>query len=259
MGDVPPPETVRYALADGVATITIDRPPVQVLDLATIRQLDRALARAADETASVVVLGTAGTRVFSAGVSVEDHDPTVISETLRAMHDVFRRLYQAPFVSIAKVRGRCLGGACELALFCDITVAADNAHFGLPEIDLACFPPVALSAFPYRFGRRALEMVLTGTTLNAQEALTSGLVSRWSPRDELDEHVAELAAVLAAKSPAALAITVRTARSLWSPGFERALDDAERIYLQEILPLADYREGLAAFLEKRTPHFEDTP
>src|SRR6185503_20119528 len=146
-----------------------------------------------EERASVLVLGAAGARAFSAGVAVQDHAPERIEETLRSFHSVFRRLYRAPFVSIAKVRGQCLGGGCELALFCDITVAADSAVFGLPEIDLACFPPIALSAFPYRFGRRALELVVTGEPLAAEEAWRSGLVSRWAFRDELDEHVDELA------------------------------------------------------------------
>ncbi len=248
-------ETVRCEFAGRVARVTIDRPPVNVLDLATIRALDAAVARAAEEGASALVLAAAGTKAFSAGVAVQDHAPDRVAETLRAFHSIFRRLYRAPFVSIAKVRGRCLGGGCELALFCDVTVAADTATFALPEIDLACFPPIALSAFPYRFGRKALELVVTGEPVSAEEAWRSGLVSRWAPRDELDGQVDELAAHLAAKSRAALALTVQTARKLWSPGFERALEDAERAYLEGIAPLADHREGLAAFLEKREPRF----
>jgi cyclohexa-1,5-dienecarbonyl-CoA hydratase len=249
-------ETIRSRLSGGVAHVEIDRPPLNVLDLATIRDLDAAVARAVEERASVLVLSAAGTRAFSAGVAVQDHEPSRVAETLRAFHAVFRRLYHAPLVSIAKVRAQCLGGGCELALFCDITVAADCATFGLPEIDLACFPPIALSAFPYRFGRRALELVVTGEPLSADEAWRGGLVSRWAPRDELDEQVEELASHLAAKSPSALAVTVRTARKLWSPGFERALEDAERVYLDEIAKSADHREALTAFLEKRPARFE---
>jgi cyclohexa-1,5-dienecarbonyl-CoA hydratase len=249
-------ETIRYEMSGRVARVILDRPPLNVLDLDMIRGLDSALSRAVEGRACVLVLGAAGTRAFSAGVAVQDHAVDRVGETLSAFHAVFRRLYHAPFVSISKVRGQCLGGGCELALFCDITVAADTAVFGLPEIDLACFPPIALSAFPYRFGRRALELVVTGEPLSAEDAWRGGLVSRWTPRDELDDHVDELAAHLAAKSAAALALTVRTARRLWSPGFERALEDAERAYLEGIVPHADYGEGLAAFLEKREPHYE---
>jgi cyclohexa-1,5-dienecarbonyl-CoA hydratase len=252
----PSGETIRYELTGRVARVTLDRPPLNVLDLASIRALDAAVARAVEERASVLVVGAEGTRAFSAGVAVEDHAPERVRETLAAFHSVFRRLYRAPFVSVAKVRGRCLGGGCELALFCDIVVAADSAVFGLPEIDLACFPPVALAAFPYRFGRRALEIVLTGEPLSAEDAWRGGLVSRWTPRDELDGHVDELASRLEAKSAAALAVAVQTARKLWTPGFERSLDDAERAYLEGVVPLADHREGLAAFLEKRKPGFE---
>jgi cyclohexa-1,5-dienecarbonyl-CoA hydratase len=248
-------ESIGFELSGRIARVTLDRPPLNVLDLATIRELDAAVGRAVESGVSVLVLSAAGTRAFSAGVAVQDHEPSRVAETLRAFHAVFRRLYHAPFVSIAKVRGVCLGGGCELALFCDVTVAADTAEFGLPEIDLACFPPIALSAFPYRFGRRALELVVCGEPLSAEEAWRGGLVSRWAPRDELDDQVDELAAHLAAKSPAALAVTVQTARKLWSPGFEKALDEAERVYLERIATHPDHREGIAAFLEKRAPRY----
>jgi cyclohexa-1,5-dienecarbonyl-CoA hydratase len=253
------PATVSYVSADRVARVTIDRPPLNVLDRATVRALDAALARAVRDGVSVLVLEGAGTRAFSAGVSVEDHDPAVVRETLALFHGVFRRLYAAPYVTISKVRGHCLGGGAELALFCDIAVASDNARFGLPEIGLGCFPPVAISAFPYRFGRAALELVLTGEQVDALAAQRAGLVTRWVPRDELDEYTDRLAAHIARQSAPVVALAVRTARQLWSPGFERALEDAERAYLEELLPLPDHAEGLAAFREKREPRFTHRP
>lgn len=246
---------IRYRRDGRVARITLDRPPLNVLDAAAIRALDEAVLRASHDGISALVLESADPRTFSAGVSVQDHDRSVVADTLRHFHGVFRKLYDARFVTIAKVRGKCLGGGCELALFCDVVIAADNARFAFPEIGLACFPPVAVSAFPYRFGRAALELVVTGAPVSAEVALRAGLVSRYVPRDELDEHVDALAADLAAKSAPVLATTVRLARQLWSPGFRRALDDAERAYLEEIVPLPDYREGLAAFLEKREPRY----
>ena len=254
-----PTESVLYERRDRIAVVTLNRPPLHVLDLPTLVELDRAVTRAGDEQASVLVLTSTGTRAFSAGVAVQDHAPDRVAETLRVFHRVFRRLYDAPFVTISRVRGQCLGGGCELALFCDIVVASDTAVFALPEIDLACFPPVALSAFPYRFGRNALELVLTGSPVTAEVALRGGLISRLVPRDELDEHVERLASALASKSAPVLAMTVSTARRLWSPGFERALDEAERTYLERLLPLPDHSGGLAAFLEKREPRFTHAP
>jgi cyclohexa-1,5-dienecarbonyl-CoA hydratase len=248
-------QPIRYRREGRVARVTIAHPPANVLDREAIRALDAAFARAEEERASVVVVDADDPRTFSAGVAVQDHEAEVVRETLRLFHGVFRRLYHAPYVTIAKVRGRCLGGGCELALFCDLVVASDTAQFALPEISLACFPPLAISAFPYRFGRNALELLLTGEPVSAEVALRAGLVSRYVPRDELDEHVGRLAAALAAKSAPVLALTVRTARRLWSPGFERALDDAEGAYVEGLLPLADHREGIAAFLEKRPPRF----
>lgn len=249
------PPGIHYRIDGRVARIVLDRPPLNVLDRATIRALEEAVVRAGREKATVLVIESADPKTFSAGVSVHDHDAAVVGETLRLFHGVFRRLYDAPLVSIAKVRGRCLGGGCELALFCDIVVAADTASFGFPEISLACFPPVAVSAFPYRFGRAAVELILSGETVRAEVALREGLVSRAVPRDELDDRVDRLAADLSAKSAPVLSMTVRLARQLWSPGFRRALDDAERTYLEDLVALPDYREGLAAFVEKRTPRF----
>jgi cyclohexa-1,5-dienecarbonyl-CoA hydratase len=247
--------TLRCAIDGRKARITLHRPPLNVLDRATVAELDAALAEVSEAGAAVLVIESADARTFSAGVSIQDHAPELVAETLRAFHGIFRRLYQAPYVTIAKVRGRCLGGGCELALFCDLVIAADTATFALPEISLGCFPPVALSAFPYRFGRAAVELVLSGEPVTAIDALRSGLVSRFIPRDELDDHVDTLAAALAAKSRPVLALTVQTMRNLWSPGFERALQDAERAYLEQLVALPDYREGMAAFLEKRPPRF----
>jgi cyclohexa-1,5-dienecarbonyl-CoA hydratase len=246
---------VDYACADRIARVTLTNPPDNQLGVETIRAIGACIAQAHDDGASVLVLGSEDARTFSAGIAPEALSRDCAPETLRALHEVYRALYATSLVTIAKVRGRCLGGGCELALFCDIVVAADTAVFGLPEIDRGGFPPVALSAFPYRFGRTAVELVLTGSTVAADEALRAGLVSRWVPRDELEDRVEELAASLAAKSAPVLALTVRTARSLWSPGFERALDDAERTYLDELVQLPDYREGLNACVEGREPHF----
>jgi cyclohexa-1,5-dienecarbonyl-CoA hydratase len=246
---------LRYARDGRIARIVLDRPPVNVLDRPLIRALEEAVVRAGREGATVLVLESADPRTFSAGVSVGDHDPAVVAETLRVFHGLFRRLYDAPFVTVAKVRGRCLGGGCELALFCDMVIAADTASFAFPEISLACFPPVAVSAFPYRFGRAAVELIVSGEPVDGEVALRAGLVSRYVPRDELDQHVDELAANLAAKSAPVLSMTIRLARQLWSPGFRRALDDAERSYLEDLVRLPDYREGLAAFTEKRAPRF----
>ncbi|MCG3135032.1 MAG: putative enoyl-CoA hydratase echA8 [Planctomycetes bacterium] len=247
---------VDYRCDHRVAHVTLRRPPVNVLDRATIAELEQALALAEADGASVLVLQSSDPRTFSAGVAVQDHSADVVAETMQAFHRLFRRLYRAPFVSIAKVRGRCLGGGCELALFCDLVIASDTAEFALPEIALACFPPVAVSAFPYRFGRAAMELIVTGDAVPAIVALRAGLVSRYVPRDEIDEHVESLAAGLAAKSAPALRLTVQTTRRLWSPGFEKALDDAERTYLEQLPALADYGEGMRAFLEKRPPRFE---
>jgi cyclohexa-1,5-dienecarbonyl-CoA hydratase len=188
-------------------------------------------------------------------VDVADHAPEKVGAMLETFHDVFRVLDAMPQLVIAAVDGRCLGGGCELAVFCDVVLATKRSVFAQPEIDVGCFPPVAAVVLPRLVGRAAFEMVLTGAPVNATEAARIGLITAVVP--DLEAAVHRWTAALAAKSGAVLAIARRAVRQGGHDSFEDALARAERLYRGELMQTADCEEGVRAFLEKRPPVWTD--
>jgi cyclohexa-1,5-dienecarbonyl-CoA hydratase len=238
-----------------VATLYLSRPPLNILDLEALQALERGLAGLAGypDLHLLVVRGTGG-RAFSAGVAVQDHVGDRIGPALAAFHGAIRHLRELPVVTLALVEGHCLGGGLELALACDLVVASDDSNFGLPEIQLGCYPPVAAALLPRLVGRaRALELMLTGRSFDSAEAERLGLLTRRVPRASLDTALEELSGAVLSRSAAVGRLAKRAVRGGEELPFSRALDEAERIYLQELTATADMAEGIAAFLEKRPP------
>jgi cyclohexa-1,5-dienecarbonyl-CoA hydratase len=236
------------------ATLTLAKPPLQVLDLEAIGALERAIESVAGrEDVVVLVLAAEGDKAFSAGVEVRDHFPDRLDDMLESFHRLCRSLLDLEAVTVAAVKGAALGGGMELVACCDFVIAAEEASFGQPEIDLGCFPPLGASLYPWLFGaKRANEIVLLGDRLTAGEAKSIGLVSRVVPAADLDSAVLELVAKLASKSPAVLRIAKRALRTSTVRALE-ALPEIESIYREELAATEDMREGLEAFLEKRKP------
>jgi cyclohexa-1,5-dienecarbonyl-CoA hydratase len=234
-------------------SITLDHPPLNVLNIGLLRELDAALdSCAAEGGINVVVLRGGGERAFSAGVDIKDHTREKVPEMLDVVHGAMRKLLGLPQVTIAQVRGLCLGGGCELASCCDFILASDNSFFGTPEILVGCYPPLALARFPALIGyRRAADLILTGRTISAAEALSMGLISRITPQDQLEAALIGLVDDLLAKSGSVLNTTLRGLRELSLEGFEQKLRRSEEIYLKELLSTEDVEEGVRAFLEKR--------
>ena len=238
---------------DRVLWITWDRPPLNVLDIALLRELDRLLSDCArDSTVDVVLLRGAGHRAFSAGVDIKDHTTDKVPEMLEVVHGVIRKLLALPQVTIALVRGVCLGGGCEVASSCDFIVASEESWFATPEILVGCYPPVALARFSQLIGyHRAAEMILTGHRFSAREAQAAGLINRVCADQELDSGVQTLLGELLGKSGAVLRLTVQGLRELSLRGFNEALKRSEEIYCTDLLKTDDVHEGVKAFLEKR--------
>lgn len=236
-----------------IATITLNRPPLNILDIPTIARLGEAVSELADDRdLQVVVIRGAGERAFSAGVSVQDHTPDKVGPMLESLHGAIRKLRDLSAVTVAAVRGHCLGGGMELALACDLVVATEDARFGQPEIELGCYPPVAAALYPSLIGPgRTLDLLLTGRTLSCEEAERMGLVARRV--SDLDEGVAKLTAEITARSAAVVRLTKKAVQAGRDRGFSEALAESERLYLEELCPTADMEEGIAAFLEKRRP------
>lgn len=242
---------------DRVQWITWDRPPLNVLDIVLLRELDRLLSDcAADSTVDLVLLQGAGQRAFSAGVDIKDHTADKVPEMLEAVHGVVRKLLALPQVTIALVRGECLGGGCEVASSCDFIVASEESSFATPEILVGCYPPVALARFSHLIGyHRAAEMILTGRRFSAREAQALGLINRVFADHELNGGVQTLLEELLGKSGAVLRLTVQGLRELSLRGFNEALQRSEEIYCTQLLKTRDVEEGVKAFLEKRAPNW----
>jgi cyclohexa-1,5-dienecarbonyl-CoA hydratase len=248
--------TVRFEDKDGARWITLDRPPVNVLDIATIEALAAALAPLTDRRdLKAVVLRSAIPRTFSAGVDVRDHTRERVTTMLAAFHGVFRQLDALAQATIAAVDGTCLGGGCELAAFCDVALATPRSVFGQPEIDVGCFPPLASVVLPRIAPRAAAELILTGAPIGAGEAARVGLISRVV--EDLDAETRRLVRLLAGKSAAVLALTRRALRDGGRGPFADALTRVERLYADALVPTEDMEEGVRAFMEKRPPKWKD--
>lgn len=247
--------TVKCEKKDRLIAITWDRPPLNVLDIWLLRQLDDTLSSCAGESGiDVVVLRGAGERAFSAGVDIRDHTPEKVPEMLGVVHGVIRKLLALPQVTIAAVRGACLGGGLEIATSCDLIIASEESSFATPEIFVGCYPPVALARFAGVIGyHRAAEMILTGRRFSAREAQSIGLINRVFAAAEFENNLQILAEELLGKSGAVLRLTVRGLRELSLQSLNQALQRAEEIYCRELLQTEDVAEGVAAFLEKRPP------
>jgi cyclohexa-1,5-dienecarbonyl-CoA hydratase len=246
---------LQYTVSDGLATLAINRPPFNVLDIPTMAEVNDALdACMKDESVKILVITGVGEKAFSAGVEVADHTPDKVDQMIDVFHGIFRRLHKMPMPTIAAVNGAALGGGMELAIGCDMIVAAAGAKFGQPEIKLAVFPPVAAVLLPRLVApARAMEILLGGENFSSEEGKAMGLVNRVFPRESFSADVHAFVAPFLKLSRTALLSTRRAIREAAGKPFNSALDTAESIYLKELMMTDDAKEGLAAFLEKRKP------
>jgi len=252
-------ETIRVEeRGEHVARLVLARPPLNVLGIAMLKELADAIdALAAREKLRALVVAAEG-RAFSAGVDVEDHVDDKVAPMIAAFHGVFRRLADFEPVTVAEVHAHALGGGCELAAFCDLVLASEEAMFGQPEIQLGLFPPVTAAAFPYFVrGKKTLELMLTGERVDAREAQRIGLVNQVWPAEDFAEEASSFVERLASRSGAALRLAKKAYYAGVDVPFHEALDRAEEIYLRELMRTRDAHEGIAAFREKREPRWTD--
>lgn len=251
---------VRYTREGGIGRLVLDRPPVNVLNLDTMVALQSAIAEAAADPRLKLLSVSGAGRAFSAGVDVADHTADRVGRMLELFHGAIRQLMALEAPVVALVHGAALGGGCELALACDMIFARDDLKLGQPEIQLAVFPPVAAALLPRLIGRqRALDLILSGRTIGAAEALRMGLVSRIFSTADFDAGSEAALIEIASRSGPALRLAKRAVLDGADLAFDPALTRAEHLYLHDLMPLADVHEGLAAFMEKRAPVWEELP
>jgi len=243
---------------DGVARLTINRLPLNILNIETMQEMISALkAVGKDESVNAIVITGAGDRAFSAGADIKDHMPDKVEVFIRTFNELFYLLMSLEKTTIAQVNGYALGGGCELAIACDIIIASEKAQIGVPETTVGVFPPVAAAVLPKLVGRpKALELILTGDMLDAKTAEYVGLVNKAVPSDRLEATVDELLKKLKEKSPVVLKLAKKAVYSGLELDFRKGLESITDIYLGSLMRTEDAVEGLQAFLEKRKPKYK---
>jgi len=257
-------EKIEVALVeDGtVLEIVLDQAKGNVLDAAMMGEIDAALGehRERKELRLVLLRGAGGH--FSFGASVEEHQLEQAPAMLATFHGLLRRVAAYPVPIAALAEGSCLGGAFELVLCCHFLFAKAGARFGCPEIKLAVFPPLLAAVGSHRLGSLVAErLLLTGDTLRAEEAARLGFLTGLAGEDDdaRDFVLAWYRKKLRPLSAFALRQGTQAVRraSGWLDALDRAVEAAERQYVDEVLASHDGNEGITAFLEKRQPAWQD--
>lgn len=238
-----------------VHTITLDKQPGNVVDIALCGQLLDAIDSAAKAgDGKVLVLRGAG-KHFSFGASVEEHLPEKAPEMITALGAVIRALIGFPYPTVVGVQGSCLGGGLELVLACGIVIAEEGATLACPEIQLGVLPPAATALLT---GSVAEDVLLTGRSVTAEEAKQMGIVNALAPTGGSDAAVASFVDThFVPRSAKSLRLATKAIREPGRAEIEQRLAEAERLYLEDLLPTHDGVEGIKAFIEKRSPEWKN--
>ena len=245
-------QLIKTTESGRVARLTLARPPLNVLNIAMLTEMNTYLeSLISDSGVSALVINGEG-RMFSSGVDVPEHKPDMVDEMIGTFHRTFRLMHQLPIPTIAAVHGGAYGGALELAIFCDIVLAADDARLGVPEIKLGVFPPLAIAHLASIVGvKKAAELIFTGDLVDAQEALRIGLVNHVYPAEQFAAEVDKFVGKFSKLSGYSLRSAKDAFRKSVLTDFDRSLQAAETVYLKELMRGSDPTEGLVAFMEKR--------
>jgi len=245
---------IHSDFSDGLGTITLNRPPVNVLNMAMMEEINGVLKAWQGKKDLKLLLFKGQGKCFSAGVDVGEHMGDLAPKMIEVFHRMFRLLAKVEIPTAASVFSSCLGGGCELAVFCDFVIAAESAKFGQPEIKVGVFPPIAAQIMPRIMGRKAaMDLILSGRIISAKEAHQLGLVNRVVKDEELEKETSAFVRPYLELSAEVLRITKRATMAGLRDDLEPSLQAIEEIYLNQLMKTADAREGLKAFMEKRAP------
>jgi cyclohexa-1,5-dienecarbonyl-CoA hydratase len=249
---------IQTELKDGVATLTLNRPPVNVLNIEMMGEINTFLDGLKKEGALKLLVVQAAGKAFSAGVDVGEHMGDMAPRMIETFDKIFRLMDELKIPSVAVVNGSALGGGCELALYCDMVIATEKAKFGQPEIQVGVFPPIAALIFPRIIGRKkAMELILAGETISAQEAYTLGLVNKVVPETSLTQEAETFIGKFSKLSGIVLKLTKEATMKGLNDDVDQGLQKIEKIYLDRLMKTHDAMEGLKAFLDKRKPTWKN--
>lgn len=249
---------IEISFVNGLGTITLNRPPVNILNIAMMEEINQALDSWRREKDLKVLLFNAKGKCFSAGVDVGEHMGDLAPKMIDVFHGMFRRLDRLGVLTMASVYSSCLGGGCELAIFCDLVIASEGAKIGQPEIQVGVFPPIAAQIMPRIIGRKAAnELIFSGKVISAEEALNLGLINKVVKDGDLEKETEEFLKPYIKLSAEVLRLTKKAIVSGLMDDFEPSLRPIEDIYLNRLMRTHDAHEGLTAFLEKRKANWKN--
>jgi cyclohexa-1,5-dienecarbonyl-CoA hydratase len=241
-----------------IERIVLDRPAGNVLDLEMLAAVRERIEHVADEPGPCKLLVFEGAgRNFSFGASVAEHLPDKVGTLLPAFHRLFWDLERLSIPTAAVVRGQCLGGGFELALWCGVVFCDPTTRFGVPEIKLGVFPPIASIVLPWRVsGARSTQMILSGDSMEGMAAAHLGLAD-WCSEDPEADLQRWFTANLEQKSAVAVRTAWRASRRLLADSLRNDLTSLESLYLKDLMSHVDPVEGISAFVERRPPVWRD--
>ena len=249
---------IRYEVRDNVAEILLDNPPVNALDRGLMEDLLATLERAGrDNEVGAVIIASAVPGRFCAGLDLGTYLKSSPADAREIVDALYARLCDIQFnlgkPSIAAISGAARGGGMSLAISCDMIVAADNATFGYPEIEIGLLPAIHYTHLPRIVGRyRAFDLLFTGRAFGAHEALEIGLISRSVPEVKVMEEARSLARQFAAKSPQLMRMGRKAFMHAIDSDYRRGISGAVNL-ISAVIGTEDSKEGLTAFVEKRKP------
>jgi cyclohexa-1,5-dienecarbonyl-CoA hydratase len=201
-------QNIKFERDEHTATITLNRPPLNVMNIKMMREINKALEGLNDDLKLKAVIFKGEGKAFSAGVDVSDHIGAKAEEMIHVFHDIFFKMTRIKAPTIALVNGAALGGGCELATFCDIVLASDASKFGQPEIKVGVFAPIAAVTFPWFTNfRKTLELLLTGDIIPASEARELGLINAVYPAEKFEEEANNFLEKVTSNSSVVLQLT----------------------------------------------------
>lgn len=247
-------KTIVVEEKDMIGRITFNRPPLNVLNIEMMKEINQALEDFQSHSLKVLIIDADG-KAFSAGVDISDHTKEKVNKMIQVFHDIFTNLLKIDAPTVALVNGAALGGGCEVAMFCDIVIASEKSKFGQPEIKVGVLPPVAAAIFPkLMWSKKALELIVTGDVIKADEAKDLGLVNHILPVENFEAEAEKfITEKLASNSAVVMQLTKRAFIEGATQNYSNSIKKIEDIYLNELMKTDDANEGLAAFMEKRQP------
>jgi cyclohexa-1,5-dienecarbonyl-CoA hydratase len=249
---------IRYSIDGSVARLTMNRPEHNLLNERMLMEVARGIELLHENNAVKLIIIDSALKFFSYGVEVREYTAERVFQMLDAFQRVFNAMLDTGKPVMVVVNGPAVGGGSELAAFGDIVVATPNAKFAQPEITLGVFPPLASTIFPYIVGPKlALELVLTGQPVTAEQAKELGLVNKLVPEAELEKTVKDLTAKITGQSGAVLTMAKKAIYTGMGMSLKDGLKHSMNIFLNELYRLEDSQEGVRAVAEKRKPEWKN--